>query len=212
MAKYLDIDISDAKAKIEALRAVHTEREMNQLLYRAFKRTGGRVKTILRQEIPQDYEVKASWVGSHVGSPRTTIGGGGMGVSCTIPIDGARGSIGGRFKADGGAPGWSTLKGKRYKINANIVKEKTSTLPSVMKHQGKNPPFINTSAPKLNGVAFTRTGKKTKNGKTQIVRVVGIGVPQMPLNRSKEDVQEDIMETLMKRLEHEHAYLISRCR
>ena len=54
-AIYLDIDISDAKKTIDALRAVHTEHEMNQLLYRAFKRTGGRVKTILRQEIPQDY-------------------------------------------------------------------------------------------------------------------------------------------------------------
>lgn len=43
-AIYLDIDISDAKKTIDALRAVHTEHEMNQLLYRAFKRTGGRVK------------------------------------------------------------------------------------------------------------------------------------------------------------------------
>lgn len=206
-AIYLDIDISDAKKTIDALRAVHTEHEMNQLLYRAFKRTGGRVKTILRQEIPQDYEVKASWVGSHVGSPRTTIGGGGMGVSCSIPIDGSRGSIGGRFKASGGAHGWNAARGKRYKINAKIVKGQGSTLPSEMSHQGRNPPFRNLGS-SLGGATFTRTGKD----RFPIARVVGLGVPQMPLNRSKEDVQEDIMETLMKRLEHEHAYLISRCR
>lgn len=204
---YLDVDISDAKAKIEALRAVHTEREMNQLLYRAFKRTGSHVKTILKRQLPQDYEVTPTWVGSQVGSAQTTIGGGGMGVSCVIPIDGARGSIGGRFKASGGAHGWNATRRKRYKINAKIVKGQTSTLPSEMSHQGGNPPFRNLGS-SLGGAAFTRTGKD----RLPIARVVGLGVPQMPLNRSKEDVQEDIMETLMDRLEREHAYLISRCR
>lgn len=206
-AIYLDVDISDAKAKIEALRAVHTEREMNQLLYRAFKRTGSHVKTILKRQLPQDYEVTPTWVGSQVGSTQTTIGGGGMGVSCVIPIDGTRGSIGGRFKASGGAHGWNATHRKRYKINAKIVKGQASTLPSEMSHQGGNPPFRNLGS-SLGGATFTRTGED----RLPIARVVGLGVPQMPLNRSKEDVQEDIMETLMDRLEREHAYLISRCR
>ena len=42
--------------------------------------------------------------------------------------------------------------------------------------------------------------------------VAGIGVPQMPLNRSEDDVQTDIMDMLMKRLEHEHERLIAKCR
>ena len=41
---YLDIDISDAKEKIDALRAVHTEKEMNALLRRAVTRTGNHVR------------------------------------------------------------------------------------------------------------------------------------------------------------------------
>ena len=85
-------------------------------------------------------------------------------------------------------------------------------MPEVMNHQGGNPPFINTSAPKLNGVAFTRTGKKTKNGKDAIARVVGIGVPQMPINRAEDDIQKDVMDMLMDRLEAEHKFIISRCR
>jgi len=204
---YLDIDISDAQAMIDALRAVHTEREMNQLLYRACSRTGARVKTILKTELPKDYEVKPTWVGSHVGKPVTQIGGGGLGVSCVIPSDGMRGSIGGMFNASGGAHGWNAKRGRRYKITTKLIKGQRSTLPSEMSHQGGNPPFRNLGS-RLNGVTFTRVGKD----RFPIVRVVGLGVPQMPLNRSKDDVQEEIMDTLMKRLEHEHAYIIGKCR
>ena len=209
MAVYLDIDISDAKAKIDALRLVHTPEEMNKLLRRAVDRTGSRVKTILKTEIPQDYEVKPTWVASHVGKPKTTVGGGGLGVSCNIPIDGHRGSIGGRYGASGGSHGWKAVRrGKRYKISAKIVKGSKSTMPATMRHQGGNPPFRNLGS-KLGGVTFTRAGKE----RFPIVRVVGLGVPQMPLNRSKDDVQEEIMETLMKRLEHEHQYIIrQRCK
>lgn len=209
---YMEIDISDAKQKIEALRAVHTEKEMNALLRRAVTRTGKHVKTIVGKDAAKHYEVTQKKVKSYIGAPEISGEAGGLGVSCCIPINGERMSIGGTFKASGGAPGWSVRKGKRYKINAKIIKGQGSTLPGTMKHQGGNPPFINTSAPKLNGVAFTRTGKKTKNGKDAIARVVGIGVPQMPINRAEDDVQKDVMDMLMKRLEAEHKFIISRCR
>ncbi len=209
MAVYLDVDISDAKRKIDSLRAVHTEQEMQKILYRTLNRTGNNVGTILKTELPQDYEVKPSWVLSHVGKPRITFGGGGLGVNCVIPIDGARGSIGGRFGASGGRHGWNSAKkgGKRYKINAKIVKGQGSTMPETMTRQGGNPPFRNLGS-KLGGVTFTRVTKK----RFPIARVVGLGVPQMPLNRSKDDVQDQIMDTLMKRLEQEHRYIIQRCR
>lgn len=213
MAKaiYLNIDIRDAKETIDALRKVHTEDEMKKLLRRAITRTGGRVRTILKTEIPKDYEVKPNWVLSHVQNPRMTAGGS-IGVGCVIPIDGHRGSIGGRYKASGGSHGWKVVKrskgGKRYKINASIVKGNASTMPETMTRQGGNPPFRNLSASKLGGAAFTRVGKE----RLPIARVVGLGVPQMPLNRSKDDVQEEIVNYLQKRLEAEHNYIISRCR
>ena len=165
------------------------------------------MKTILKQDIPQDYEVKPAWVGSHVKSPRTQMVGGRLGVSCCIPIDGTRASIGGRYSATGGAHGWNAVHRKRYKINAKMLKGKTSTLPEEMSHQGGNPPFRNLGS-KLGGATFTRVSKE----RLPIVRVVGLSVPQMPLNRSRDEVQEDIMDTLMKRLEHEHAYIMNRCR
>ena len=209
---YLDIDISDAKEKIDALRAVHTEKEMNALLRRAVTRTGNHVRTIVGKEASKHYVITQKKVKSYIGSPEISSGTGAIGVSCCIPIKGRRMSIGGTFKASGGAPGWSVRKGKRYKINAKIIKSQRSTMPEVMNHQGGNPPFINTSAPKLHGVAFTRTGKKTKNGKDAIARVVGIGVPQMPINRAEDDIQKDVMDMLMDRLEAEHKFIISRCR
>ena len=79
---------NDAKEKIDALRAVHTTPEFEKVLYRAFARTGNKVKTILRKELPKEYNVTPNWVGSQVGTPKTTIGGGGIGVSCSIPITG----------------------------------------------------------------------------------------------------------------------------
>ncbi len=166
-------------------------------------------RTAIKRIVPRNYEVTQEEVYRHIGSAKTRFSGG-IGVNCCIPIKGKRLSIGGGFSASGGAPGWSS-KGKQYKITTQMVKGQTSTLPDVMKHQGNNPPFINTTAPKLNGLAFTRTGYKTKNGKDAIVKVVGIGVPQMPLNRSEDKVQEAIVKKLIERLEHEHAWRVKKC-
>ena len=201
---YLHVDTSDAADLIETVKALHTHRNFELLMYRAFKRTGDRVKTIMSTDLPQEYHVKAGEVRSAVGSPRTTFGGGAA-VSCSIPIDGTRHSIGGQFSASGGAHGWNVTAGKRYKIKAKIVKGQSSTLPTAMKSYGGEPPFRNLSWSK---VAFTRKGKN----RFPIMRVVGIAIPQMPMNRSEPDVQNDIMETLMKRIEHEHEWLIKQAR
>lgn len=34
----------------------------------------------------------------------------------------------------------------------------------------------------------------------------------MPINRAEDDIQNDVMDMLMKRLEAEHKFIISRCR
>ena len=207
MAVYLRVDTSDAQALIEKMKAVHTQKEFELLMYRAFRRTGAKVKTILATEIPKSYEVNPSSVRRTVGAPRTPFGGGAA-VNCCIPIDGKRHSIGGEFSARGGARGWNVIKGRRYKITARIIRGTTSTLPEEMKNIGDEPPFRNYSAPTLNRVAFSRKGK----GRLPIQKIVGIGIPQMPMNRSKDDVQDEIVTHLMGRIEHEHRYLINRCR
>lgn len=204
----MEIDISDAAEIIGELRAIHTEENFKKIMYRAFRRTGSKVKTIIKKEVPKDYAVSSAWVGKHIGAPRVQYGGGGIGVQCTIPIQGKRGSIGGQFGASGGAHGWNS-KNRKYRVKARILREKQSTLPGHLKHQNNGVPFRNLSAKaKLHGVAFARVGKD----RLPIVSVSGLGVPQMPMNRSKDDVQKEIVAHLIERIEHEHNYLISRCK
>lgn len=203
---YLHVDITELQGKIEQMRAIHTQREFELLMMRAFRRTGGAVRRIMKEQLPKEYEAKPRWITSNVGNPRTQFGGfGGMAVSCNIPIDGARGVLGRRFSASG--PRGRRAKGKRYKISAKIVKSGVSVLPSVMKNygDGEQPPFI-AKGGGVGGMVFVRKGKK----RLPIARVVGLGVPQMPMNRSEDDVQDEIMEVLKGRIEQEHRFLVGK--
>ena len=74
-------------------------------------------------------------------------------------------------------------------------------MPDTMEHQGGQPPFM------VGGVAFTR---KYKGKSHPIVHVVGLGVPQMPINKSEEDVQKDIREVVEKRLVHHFGQLFGK--
>lgn len=203
---YLNVDISQLQGTIEQMRAIHTQKKFELLMMRAFRRTGQRVKTILKAEIPKDYEARPRWIGQTVGRPRTQFGGfGGMAVSCSVPIDGERGVLGRRFHAAG--PPGRRAKGKRYKITSQIVKGQKSVLPETMDNYGGQPPFIARSGKSGfsgAGVVFTRKGES----RLPIVRVVGRGVPQMPIARSEDKVQDEIMETLKGRIEHEHKWMI----
>lgn len=205
------IDTSDVNELFSQLRAIHTKDNMDKLMQRAIRRTGSRVKTIVKKDVPQKYHITSSQVGKDIKSPQ--MGGGAAGPSCTIPIIGVRHIIGGKtFSASGGRHGWKGIvAGKRYKIKAQIIKGKTSVLPETIAEQGGNPPFRNLSAKRLNKAVFTRqkgAGFPPKN--TPIGRVVGIATPQMPLNRSEQEVQEDIINFLAKRMEHEHAYMMAK--
>ena len=204
--RVIKVDMSDARALIEGLRAVHTKKEFETLMSRACRKTAGRVRKILRDELPKDYHVKKNAISKAVKSPKMQRMPG-MAVSCCIPIEGTRLAIGGDFSATGGRKGWKGITpGKRYKIKAKIVKTGQSVLPVEMKRQGGKPPFRNLSARKLNNVAFTRSGDE----RLPIDKIVGIAIPQMPMNRSEDRVQQDVKEYLTARLEHEHEFMIGK--
>lgn len=185
---YLDIDISDLSDTIEMMRATLTEAQFKRLMYRTFAEAGRKSKTMIAREVQQDYVVTQAWVKSQIRPFRLTFGGA-FPVTCTIPISSHKGSIGGRFKASGGR------RGRR--ISAAIVRAGRSTLPDEMKNQGGNPPFMS------GGVAYTR---RTKN-RYPIVRVVGLGVPQMPMNRSRVKVERVLLEYIGNRLEHNFGHM-----
>ena len=204
----LHVDISQLTSTIERMRAVHTKTQFERLMYRAFKRTGSRMRTILKKELPPDYHAGAPWIGRQVGEPRTAMG---TQVSCSIPVDGARGKIGtgGAYKASASAggsritTGYSGRKGKRtrraYKVNASVVKSGASALPN----DGQAVHFMVFKGPKRGRVFARLPGENNR-----IRPAVGIGVPQMPTTRSREAVQEGIAKTLQERIEHEHAAII----
>lgn len=201
---YVDVDVSDILKKAELLKSLMTPKEGEAMVYAAFKRVGGHTRKIMKQDLPRHYEIAATPVGQAVGNARVRrqIGG----VECLIPIKGKRGTIGGRFRADGGAAGWACV-GHKYRIRARMVKGERSTLPEQMEHQGGQPPFINTTAPKLHGAAFTRVGRDQK----PIVRVAGLAIPQMPMNRAEDDVQEDLRDYLNTRIEAEFKWRMRKC-
>lgn len=210
MAVMLRVDTSELSGLIERMRAVHTPEQFRKVMYRALKRTGSRTRTILKREVPPDYQATPSWIGKQVGDPRTSIG---AEVGCSIPVEGARGWIGGSgpYKASASVGGsrittpYAGRRGKRtrraYKVTANVVTAGASTLPS----SGDAVHFMVFSGPKK-GRVYARLNKSG----SRIRPAVGIGVPQMPTNRSEEAVQDGIMDVLKQRIEHEHEALVRR--
>lgn len=189
---WLNVDMGDVARLIEDLRGILTRDQFERLLYRTFGEVGRRSKTIISRAVRKDYVAQDGWIQSNIMRPQLSMGIAG-GVECRIPLNGAKGVIGQRFPASGGT-------GRRYgrrRITASIVRSGRSRLPAVMKNQGGNPPFM------VRGVAFTRRTPE----RFPIVRVAGLGVPQMPLNRSADEVQDKIVELTGQRLEHNFMFM-----
>lgn len=186
----LYVDMSDVQKKIDMLRGILTRQQFEQLMYRTFGEAGRKSKVLIAKEVYKDYVVTQKWVKSQIGGYKLTFGGSSP-VTCTIPLRGHKGSIGGRFRANGS---------RRSGITASVVRSGRSRLPDVMKNQGGNPPFM------AHGVAFTRRTKE----RLPIVRVVGLGVPQMPLNRSEDEMQDALLDYVGKRLEHNFMFMLGK--
>ena len=184
--------MSDLQSKIEHLRLVLTKEQFEKVMYRTFGEVGKKAKTLIAKEVVKDYAVTQKWVKDNTGSYQLSMGGA-FPVTCTIPLKGHKGSIGGRFALS--SPVRSRREGR---VRARIVRDGVSTLPQSMDKQGGNPPFV------AEGVAFTRRTK----ARLPIVRVVGLGVPQMPLNRSEEKVQDALLDYAGQRLEHHFQRMI----
>ena len=199
---YLEVDASDLQDEIDRLRSVMTQAQFDRAMYRIFQRTGGHVRQILRSDLPKEYHVRAGDVSSAVRGAKVASGTG-TGVGCSIPVVAPRRSIGGGFRASGGAHGWNSLR-RKYRVKSRIIKAAQSTLPQNMSSYGGYPPFRNLGS-RLGGLTFTR---KTRN-RFPIVKVEGIAIPQMPINRSEADVQDDIKKYMYNRMEHEFQRLIA---
>lgn len=208
----LTVDVSDAMEKIDKLKWQMSDKQARQLHDRVIRATGRKVKGIVSTQVPKKYHIKKRVVAADIGRPKMNPGGATGNLSCSIPIEGVKHIIGGKtFPAKGGRHGWTGIKaGKRYKIRTQIVKGQTSVLPEEMKAQGGNPPFRNLSASRLNGATFTRElGVGFPPNNLPLSRVVGLAVPQMPVNRSEEDVQGEIGKYMLNQIDREFRRIMS---
>ena len=189
----IEVDASDLKRKIDMLKNGMSPQRFNRAMYTIFNRTGRHVSAILRKDLPQQYAITPGAITKAVKTPRITSGFGSVG--CIIPVVDPRRFIGNEYKASGGAHGWNNIRPRRrkYKVKAQVLAGGQSTLPDKW-HTGY-PPFRNLS---MNKQAYARTSK----ARGPLKKITGISIPQMPMNRSEPDVQQDIKEYLEREIEH----------
>lgn len=193
----ITVDDSDVKAKLDFMKRNLKPERFERAMYRIYSRTGKHVRQIVKTDVPKQYVIGAQKVGKAVQDAKVS------GMSCIIPIRDKRGNIGSQYGAAGGAHGWASLH-RKYKVKARIVKGGQSILPSDMRSYGGQPPFRNLGS-KLGGLTFTRAGK----ARVPIMKVSGIAIPQMPMNRSRADVENDIMNWMKKQVEREFLNVIN---
>ena len=174
---YMYIDATDFFEKVNYCKGQMSEQNFQRIIKMMFNDIGRRLETPIAKEIQKHYVVTQEWVRSQMLSPIISPN------EIRVPLKGQKGSIGGRFPARGR---------KNGRVSANIVRGGVSVMPPKMTHQGGNPPFM------AKEVCFTRKGP----ARFPIVGVKGLAVPQMPLNRAADDVQDRILEMAEKRLVH----------
>lgn len=186
---YLNVDTGDLARTIDYLRGIMTRDQFERLMYRTFGEVGRRSRKIISDAVRQEYTAPVAFIKAGIGRYQLSMG---AGVECRIPLKSVKGVIGQTYRAGGG----------RRWISASIVRSGRSRLPRVMRNQGGNPPFFRPHH--QGGVVFTRRTA----ARLPIVRVVGLGVPQMPLNRAEDETRERILDLAWRRLEHNFYFML----
>lgn len=188
----LELDFSDVYERMIELGKAMSKTQFERLVYRTVRETGKRGgRSIIPKEVTKDYAITQAWAKKQIQSPK--IQWGGSEIECRIPMKGHKGTIGGTYRI-------TAARGKR--VGAKILKKGNSRLPSVFPNQGGNPGFIGP-----NGVLFTR---KYAWQRKPIVRVVGMALPQMPLNRSEDKTRDAFLALMSKRLDSNFKDILAR--
>jgi hypothetical protein len=231
----MNLDMSDVMGLLSDMKNSMSERQYTTLLYRVMNRTGSRAKTLVAKEVTTDYQIPYGKALSAISPPMTTKG---NGVTCVLRVSGARGKIArdggkGTFKATPVRSRNGKIRKMQkktfraigakggYAVQARILKGGMTILPKT----GEGTHFMVSSGPR-EGEVYVRlsggqkyTAKVTytkKNGvevthyvkKDAIRPGVGIGVPQMPMNRSAPKIQARIIEVMRERILHEHRVIM----
>lgn len=208
----LYIDTTPVQALLDDMASKLTPGQFDALMRRTLNETAKHTRAVTVREVRKDYVAPTDWVRGAIKAAKIT--GGGAALTCTIPVVGPKGKIGGIFSAAGGAYGWNPPP---YRITSQIVKGQTSTMPSVMSSYGGQPPFRNIGviargksgrklkrpkdAPTKGGsgaLTWTRTGKD----RFPIEPVAGLAVPQMVMTRARPEIEDETLRYLEARAVH----------
>ena len=227
----LKLNTAEADRLFADLKSTLTPQQYHLLLARTMERVGKSVRTMVAREVTHDYAIPYGKVLKAISSPITMKG---AGITCVLKVTDVRGKIArkgkGAYQAVTTGAGGRRITAKKfrktgarggYSIHAKIVKAGLSLLPwsegevhfmvSSGAHEGEV--FVRLK----NGAKYSRlVVRKDKNGNTRTYRVmadkirpgVGIGVPQMPMTRSADEIQRKAVKMLMDRAVHEHRVII----
>ena len=202
----VSVDVSECVATMNKLASIMSPDKAHELFRRTLVETGRKVRPVAKAVFPGEYVMKSSWIGGAVKAMKI------IGTDeVQVPIRTDRGTIGGTFPASGGAykvdatvvhmkDGTTRKRNKHIRnraIKAKIVRSGESVLPDRMPTwQGGQPPFMMKNGSKK--VVMTRSGP----ARFPIHRVVGLAIPQPPINRSQQKFEREIQAYMQKRLEH----------
>ena len=180
----IEIDTSDLDRTIAFVKSRLTPAQFKTVMSRVYRRTGGKIRTIVSKDVPKHYYVTAGDARNETGAPQIS------GMSCTVPITGPRRTVGVQFKAKGSHHGWNP---PRYTVSAKIVRGSETDM-----EQGtfRNMPSA------LGGQAYMRFGARLPIKKT-----LGPAIPEMATHLAEPDIQKDVLETMEKRLLHEMQFI-----
>lgn len=198
---YLYVDTSELDALCKDMAGCVTTENFDRLMRRTLNEVGKRSKEPIKEGVQTEYDAPARWIQSAVYPAR--VGGGGGSLQCVIPLKGSRGSgarrkSGSIFNAGGKTSKGYISKGSHRRVWIRDVKGVNSVLPYHMEAYGGQPPFINGG-----NFIVTRAGKE----RGPLRFVVGLALPQMPLNRAADETSEKILKVAEKRLIHNFKHM-----
>ena len=217
----LSIDTSELNKTLKAVGTALGPEKMNVALKHTIQDTGRRVKTLVKSEIRKEYHAKAGRIGKAIGRPQYSLGGT---ISCIIPVRDVRGTIAtgdGAYTALKRGPGAKVVKsGNSILPHGKADKRIHFYIPSgrlqghvfVRHNDGIGWIGARREGTGETEVWKTKKGKQKRNKKVQttgtrkrkgtISHGVGIGIPQMPMNRSADEIQAQVGQYAMERLLH----------
>lgn len=201
---WLRIDVSKAQQYAEELKQVLSPQNMHKCMAIAVKDTGTRLRTQVARAVRVDYNVSHGAVLASISPPRMTGGGGS--ISCLLNIQNSRINI--------PNSGGGNKRRKRAIYAKAGLKARIAKVEEPLPTSGPKAHYVKRS----NGQVITFTGGTftmkerfhTKNATAKMYTVkkkayrqgVAIAIPQMPMNRSADAIQEWTQNELIERLNH----------